>query len=409
MAILFVTHKFPPDIGGMQRQSYELVNGIKKYTKVYLIAQSPIEPKIWFFMKLRFKILKMLKYHPEIETIHCNDGVMAAFVALFVKVNGIQFCCTYHGLDLVYPNSVYQKYIIPKVHKFSSFFCVSHYTAEECLRRGFDKDRIHVIPNGVDFKLAEIKSDPNFYEDFRSKYKIDLSQKKIVLAIGRAVKRKGFSWFISNVLPRLDSNVTFIMIGPIDKAKSITSKILKHLPSFLSESIELFTGYASDSQEIYKAIGRSNSRAIHLKSIPYSELVQLLSNSDVFVMPNLSVKGDMEGFGLVALEANLRNCPVVVSAIEGITSAVKHMENGIYVKSSDSQAWVETVNDLLSNKQLSDKLIASAKDFVKKHYSWNLMAKRYYLIFERSKNRMEKQIEYKSNLSKKHSEHILTG
>ncbi len=60
MAKLFVTHKFPPSIGGMQKQSYELVNGMVKRTKTYVLAHSPSESKFWFFLRLRARVIKLL-------------------------------------------------------------------------------------------------------------------------------------------------------------------------------------------------------------------------------------------------------------------------------------------------------------------------------------------------------------
>ena len=37
----------------------------------------------------------------------------------------------------------------------------------------------------------------------------------VITAMGRAVKRKGFSWFVANVLPHMPSHVVFVLIGPV--------------------------------------------------------------------------------------------------------------------------------------------------------------------------------------------------
>ena len=381
MAILFVTHKFPPAIGGMQKQSYELINGVQTLTDVHVIAQRPSESKAAFFVKLRGRIKKALKQHPGIHTIHCNDGVMAACVALFCRFEGLNYSCTFHGLDLIYPNSIYQNYILPKISTFSSIICVSEHTRRECIRRGFDPAKVHTIVNGVDFDLQHLDQRPDFESYFYKQYGIDLRSKKTIVSIGRAVKRKGMSWFANTIMPKLPENVQFVMVGPIEKKGSFLSKIFKMLPHSWVESIQLFTGYASDSQEIHKVVSDVDKKSIHVGRLPFMDMMQLLSYADVFIMPNIKVHGDMEGFGLVALEANLRGCPVVVSSIEGITSAVRHGKNGFNARSEDVEDWYDKLDYVLSEEFDRKAYSSHAEQYVLQNFSWDNMAEKYFNIF----------------------------
>ena len=81
MEVLFITHKFPPSIGGMQKQSYELINGMHRYCKIHTIIQSPTENKLWFFLNLRRRVKNMLRLHPGISVIHCNSCCFFYFVS----------------------------------------------------------------------------------------------------------------------------------------------------------------------------------------------------------------------------------------------------------------------------------------------------------------------------------------
>ena len=63
-------------------------------------------------------------------------------------------------------------------------------------------------------------TDKDFFESFATSYGIDLKGKTILTALGRPVKRKGFSWFIENVLPKLEGNFVLLIIGPFDKTRS---------------------------------------------------------------------------------------------------------------------------------------------------------------------------------------------
>jgi phosphatidyl-myo-inositol dimannoside synthase len=53
--------------------------------------------------------------------------------------------------------------------------------------------------------------------------------------------------------------------------------------------------------------------------------------ADLFVMPNIPVEGDMEGFGIVLLEANRAGVPAVASDLEGIRDVIEPGENGYRV------------------------------------------------------------------------------
>jgi len=380
MAILFVTHKFPPSIGGMQKQSYELVNGMVKKMKSFVIAQSPSESKFWFFLRLRSRILKMLKTHPEIDSIHCNDGVMAAFVALFAERQNIKYSCTFHGLDLIYPNRFYQNYILEKIKKFDAVFCVSRYTAEACLKRGFNPRRLHVVPNGVDFSIAEKTINNDFLPGLERKLGVELKGKHIIVSVGRAVRRKGFSWFIKEVMPRLNKDVVYIIAGPIDSSKHLLNRVFNSLPKNISHRLELFAGYTSDSREILKAAKNPTMPVYHIQGLSHDEIVQLYKHATLTVMPNISVSGDMEGFGLVALEANLAGCPVVVSPIEGITSAIIHEKNGWYVTSACAGSWADRIRSLLEDTGERQCMSVYARQYVLDNFSWNTMTDHYYTV-----------------------------
>jgi glycosyltransferase involved in cell wall biosynthesis len=69
-------------------------------------------------------------------------------------------------------------------------------------------------------------------------------------------------------------------------------------------------------------------RIKHLGRLPFEEIVTILKHADAFVMPNIKVDGDMEGFGLVCLEACLCGATVYASDIDGIPDAIHQGKNG---------------------------------------------------------------------------------
>jgi len=387
MAILFVTHKFPPSIGGMEKQIYELINGVRKFTRVYTIAIRPGENKFWFFYRLKSRIKSMIKLNSDIEIVHCNDGAIASFCSWLKNYKDIKLTATLHGLDIVFPNAVFQNYIIPKLRRFDKLFCVSRATADACIKRGFDSTTVQVIHNGVDIQLKNSVAGESSMIRLQHKYQIDFEKEDIILAVGRAVKRKGFSWFIKYVIPDI-KNATFLIVGPIQKPSSICQIILSLLPIFFRTQVELLFGYPSDSKAIYDAMKKANN-VIHLSDIPFDDLMQIYTLSRLFVMPNIKVEGDMEGFGLVALEAVLRGCPVVAADIEGIQDAVSHENNGILLPSSDHFAWSAEINFLLNNKSRLHELAKEALQYTTDNFSWDKMCNEYWQSFQELSNKSE--------------------
>ncbi len=76
----------------------------------------------------------------------------------------------------------------------------------------------------------------------------------------------------------------------------------------------------------------------------------LMQGSDLFVQPNVRVAGDMEGFGLVVLEATLRGTPTVGSALEGILDALVDGETGVLLPPEQPQAWIDRLTALVRDR-----------------------------------------------------------
>ena len=88
----------------MEKQSFELINGCRKYLDVYTIVFDGSESIVMFFVKLKSRVYHMMKLHPVIDIIHLNDGLMATiFFLLKIQIEGIKIVVTFHGLDVVFP------------------------------------------------------------------------------------------------------------------------------------------------------------------------------------------------------------------------------------------------------------------------------------------------------------------
>lgn len=98
-------------------------------------------------------------------------------------------------------------------------------------------------------------------------------------------------------------------------------------------------------------------------------------------MPNVPVKGDMEGFGIVLLEASSAGLPIVASNIEGIKDAIIDRQNGFLIEPYDTEKYVEVILDLLRNDNKRISIGRAGKEMTTTHYNWEAISEEYLDIF----------------------------
>lgn len=385
MEILFVSHKYPPFVGGMEKQSFELINGIKSHVITHSIIYERSESRMQFFLRLNRRILKKCKTHPSISIIHFNDALIATWSLWHTGYKHLKHTVTVHGLDIVFPNAIYRKYILPKFTQFDKIFAVSSATAQACIERRIDASKIVVINNGVDEHISKNIGKIETRSYISRLFGIDFNNRKLLVAMGRPVKRKGFSWFIENVLPKLDAEYLMLIIGPMPKAQSVSLRTSRLIPSTIRRKLEFLLGWPSDAEKIRKLIkgDQHKNRVRHMGKIPFEQVTQLLSLAEAFVVPNIPVEGDMEGFGLVSLEAGVCGTKVFASAIEGLTDAIEHGKNGFLLPAGEATTWAEALNN---STAYAESFFWSSEEsirFIHQKFTWKKMVDEYLLEFNK--------------------------
>lgn len=379
-----VSHKHPPSLGGMETQNYFIAEGLKQsHQLVEVIFKGP-ESRLTFFRKVKSRVRKVLKDHPDIDLIHLNDGLMAFLLHWLPAYTNKPIITTFHGLDLIFPSSFYQKRLKKFTANHCYSICVSEATKREAIQRGFQINNVIHIDNGVDHDFAKNKS-PLSKTEISKNFELPLmsDKSKLLISVGRAVPRKGFSWFIKHVFTKLDQDTHYIIIGPNNVTKGV-KRIFKILPKKWARFIATLNGFTTDyrrAQDAIQANGLSK-RVKFLDAVPFEGMVKLLLSADLFIMPNKPFAGDMEGFGLVILEANMCNKFVLGSNIEGITSAIHEGENGNLLPPLDQEAWIQKTSQLLADSNALKIMGTQAKEYATQHFGWDKMVDDYIAYFE---------------------------
>jgi len=165
------------------------------------------------------------------------------------------------------------------------------------------------------------------------------------------VRRKGVRWFIDKVLPHLHHyDYLYLVAGSGPSKKCITEAIKKR---GLNKKVKLLGEVSSKQKKI------------------------LYNTADLFIMPNVSVKKDAEGFGIVALEAASCQLPVIASNLEGIPDAVQTGKNGFLVNATDPKQFIHRIEYLLENDQWRKEFGENARQYTLEKFSWSKISKKY--------------------------------
>ncbi|MEV0455457.1 glycosyltransferase family 4 protein [Catellatospora methionotrophica] len=113
-------------------------------------------------------------------------------------------------------------------------------------------------------------------------------------------------------------------------------------------------------------------------SVPWAELPMHYAAGDVFAMPcRTRNRGlDVEGLGIVYLEASAAGLPVIAGDSGGAPDAVREGETGYVVPGRDVAALAARLVELLSDDALRAKMGAAGRSWVEQEWGWDLQARR---------------------------------
>jgi glycosyltransferase involved in cell wall biosynthesis len=198
--------------------------------------------------------------------------------------------------------------------------------------QGISEKKLVVIPYGCDlskFYPTQVKDDGIFK----------------VISVGTICARKGIHYLIDAFKQLKYKNVELILVGKVEKEFEY---ILDNLPKNIK----------------------------HIPYVPNSELNELYSKSDVFVLPSLS-----DSFSLATIEAMASGVTVIVSENVGAKDFVVQGENGYIVPIRDSAMIKEKLELLYNNRNKTEHMGKCARKTVL-NLSWDEYGKKLINFYE---------------------------
>lgn len=361
MKILFVSRAYPPITGGIENQNYGIAKSLSEIADVDIIA-NPYGKK-FLPVFLPWIALKLLFVSWKYDAILFGDGV-AGTLGIIIKILPVKtkVISIIHGLDITFANKksllgkIYGMVNIPSLKKLDRLIMVGHQTIEEAVKIGISRDKCTFIPNGV---FIEDIFEPHTREELAKVIGTDISNKKVVLRIGRYVQHKGVEWFIRNVVPSLPDNVLFVAAGAV-VAKATTGDG-NYYPKCITAVQEL----------------KLENKVKLLTNLPWNDMKILFNTVDLAVSPNIRVPGTMEGFGINVIEAASCERVVVASDLEGLKDAVINGKNGFLIEPENAQAYITKITELLEQDEYRKEFGKQARIFSEDHFQWKNIAKQY--------------------------------
>jgi phosphatidylinositol alpha-1,6-mannosyltransferase len=276
--------------------------------------------------------------------MHAGDLIPPGLVALtFRRSFGIPYIAFCHGEEITQSDHwPRQAMIRNRVYgEAAAVVAASEFARQNLMRIGIPEGRIHKITPGVD--CERLQPQPRAL-DIVQQWGLD--GKVVLLTVARLCARKNHQAVI-RALPELVEqfpNLCYVIVG-----RGPEEQALRSLVSELAlDGVVKFAGY-----------------------VPDDRLPDWYRTADIFVMPNREEgNGDVEGFGMVFLEANAVGTPVIGGRSGGTQEAVLDGKTGLLVD-PDSVADVRNaLSFLLGNTEVRRSMGAAGLRRARDEFSW---------------------------------------
>lgn len=364
MKLLIVAIDYPPNSGGIATYGLQLANALSAKHDVTVFASGMDQDgdreqafttirsasrSIFRHLKFTWKLLRLLD-HGQFDAVLHTTWPTALIGHLFHRNHHPPYFVSAHASEILDDRASWRRKVkgtlkalkISTLHQAAGLFPVSNYTAELLKAMGIDESTIQVINNGVDPDQFHPVRRSGFHSPPR------------LLTVARLDKHKGHD-VVLKVLSKLKKkgiSLSYQIVGKGDE-----EGYLRNLASQLdiNDSVE-FKGFVSES-----------------------ELSQIYTDSDIFIMLSREIKGRLdliEGFGISFLEAGAAALPVIAGKSGGVSDAVRDGVTGYLIDPEDEGRVEAVLIKMIENEKETIQMGRNGRAWVEEEMSWQHVASR---------------------------------
>lgn len=226
---------------------------------------------------------------------------------------------------------------------------VSRYTRGRFASAFGRQAALEYVPPGVDITRFA----PDAQARNRLRVELGLGERRTILCLSRLVPRKG---------------------------QDVLIRALSLIRSEIEDAVLVIVGggpYADTLRDIARREGVAD-HVIFTGSVPAADLAGYHNIADVFAMPSRTRAGglDVEGLGIVYLEASATGVPVVAGSSGGAPETVREGVTGTVVDGTDVAGVALALIAILSDPVAAAEMGRQGRLFVEQNWQWSQMAAR---------------------------------
>ncbi len=317
-------------------------------------------PKIHYVLpnfREQYKLLQDLISHEECELIQaCDYDYLTSIPPIFLKrKSGIPLVLTtdaFPGLSWFFGDRFvdgmarnYTKTIGKRIlNAYDRLVLLSNRLVDDAVTLGVPREKIHVIPIGVDLSRFRPGIDGS---DLRSDLGIR-DDERIILFVGRLtlVKRIDMLIELSRMLSREGIRFRVVIVGD------------------------------GEYGEYYRQMAQGVGGMIFLGPVPPVEMPRYYALADIVVLPSLS-----EGLPNVLLEASASGKPVIATDVGGIRDIILHGTSGYLFDAGDIRSLYACIMQLFSDTGLAERMGRAGFKHVSENFSWRIVTDAYEAMY----------------------------
>jgi phosphatidylinositol alpha-1,6-mannosyltransferase len=371
---LVVSEVFPPSIGG----SGELLSNVYRRLSAVRVTvltdevpgaptrssengltviRQPMRAPSWGLLRpagLRFHlrqagVLRRLSANTP-AIIHCARALPEGVGAwLATRTTRGPYLCWAHGEEVAFARGSRElSFLMRRVHKHAAALIAnSRNTAAMLTSAGARPDSIEVVYPGVDARRFR----PGLHGAADLRARLLAGADILALTVGRLQRRKGHDLVLEALagIDRRELSIRYVIVGDGEERERLEAMVERlQIPGSVR-----FAG-----------------------AVPVDELPMYYAAADIFVHPNRVEGADVEGFGIVFLEAGAAGLPVIAGDSGGVPEAVADGETGLLVSGTSVDQLRDTLTRLARSPDLRRTLGAAGRARAERQFSWEQAASR---------------------------------